>query len=163
MIVHESYMYDSCTIMLYYEVDSKKPLVRCAVFKWLRAGWSNINMVKKSHIYDGLVRHENNFKEILEHPLLPRSEALENIFAGFNKQTIDGLRKQTKEYFCYLTSRYKNNKNLIKTRFNKLLTDENFLSQMTKQEMTSILSIEYIKSILGKEHKNKDLLTKISK
>jgi len=158
-----AYMYDSCTIMLYYEIDAEKPLVRCAVFKWLRAGWSNINMVKKSHIYDGLVRHENNFKEIIEHPLLPRSEALENIFAGFNKQTIDELRKQTKEYFCYLTSRYKNNKNLIKTRFNKLLMDENFLSKMTKQEMTSILSIEYIKSILGKEHKNKDLLTKISK
>ncbi len=57
-----SYMYDSCTIMIYYEMDPNEPLVRCAVFKWLKAGWSNINMVKKSHIYKGLVRYENSFK-----------------------------------------------------------------------------------------------------
>ncbi len=158
-----SYMYDSCTIMIYYEMDPNEPLVRCAVFKWLKAGWSNINMVKKSHIYKGLIRYENSFKKILEHPLLPKPEILEKIFAGFRNKPIEELRKGTKDYFCYLNARYKDNKNLVKTKFNKLLVDNKFLMQMTKTEMVSILSVEYIKTVLGKEHSSTDLLTRISR
>ena len=158
-----SYMYDSCTIMIYHEMNPNEPLVRCAVFKWLKAGWSNINMVKKDHIYKGLVRYENSFKEILEHPLLPKPEILEKIFTGFRNKPIEELRKNTKDYFCYLNTRYKDNKNLVKTKFNKLLVDNKFLMQMTKTEMVSILSVEYIKTVLGKEHSSTDLLTRISR
>lgn len=158
-----SYMYDSCTIMIYYEIDPKEPLVRCAVFKWLKAGWSNINMVKKSHIYKGLVRYENSFKEILEHPLLPEPEILEKIFTGFRSKSVEELRESTKNYFFYLNARYKDNKQLVKTKFNKLLVDNKFLMQMTETEMVSILSVEYIKTVLGKEHSSTDLLTRISR
>ncbi len=158
-----SYMYDSCTIMIYYEMGPNEPLVRCAVFKWLKAGWSNINMVQKYHIYKGLVRYENSYREILEHPLLPKPEILEKIFSGFSKKPIEELRKSTKDYFCYLNVRYKGNRNLAKTKFNKLLVDNSFLMQMTKTEMMSILSVEYIKTVLGKEHSRTNLLTRISK
>ena len=66
-----SYMYDSGGINIYYEIDPGGPRVRCAVFKWLRAGWSKINMVQKKHIYQGLKRFAVPFKEILEYPGLP--------------------------------------------------------------------------------------------
>jgi hypothetical protein len=35
--------------------------------------------------------------------------------------------------------------------------------QMTKTEMISILSVEYIKTVLEKEHSRTDLLTRISR
>ena len=42
-----SYMYSSSAINVYYEVDTGPSRVRCAMFKWLRAGWSGINMVQR--------------------------------------------------------------------------------------------------------------------
>ena len=41
----DSYMYGSSSIILFYEPDPDNPMVKCAVFKWLRAGWKKINMV----------------------------------------------------------------------------------------------------------------------
>jgi hypothetical protein len=52
----QSYMYDSMGINIYYAIEPTAPKVRCAVFKWLRAGWAGINMVQKKHIYRGLKR-----------------------------------------------------------------------------------------------------------
>ena len=40
-----SHMYDSYGINIYYEIDPHAPLVRCAAFKWVRAGWSRINAI----------------------------------------------------------------------------------------------------------------------
>lgn len=157
-----SYMYDSCTIILYYEMDPEKPLVRCAVFKWLRAGWSNLNMVKKTHIYKGLVRHENCLKEVLEHPLLPRPEILENVFAGFKAKSTETLRAETRQYFNYLCARYCDDKKLKKTKYDQLLKNEEYLLDMTRTEMLSILSKEYIKDILRKENRTTGRFRKIS-
>ncbi|MBW2408631.1 MAG: hypothetical protein JRF72_02460 [Deltaproteobacteria bacterium] len=61
-----SHMYDSYGISVYYELDPGAPMVRCAAFKWVRAGWSRINVVKKSHIYEGILRFSNSYKAILE-------------------------------------------------------------------------------------------------
>jgi hypothetical protein len=56
---------------MYEEIDPVTTKVRCAVFKWLRAGWSGINMVRSKHIYNGLKRFAKPLKEILEYPSLP--------------------------------------------------------------------------------------------
>jgi hypothetical protein len=42
-----SHMYDSQGINIYDVIDPAAPKIRCEVFKWLRAGWSGINMVQK--------------------------------------------------------------------------------------------------------------------
>ena len=62
----KSYMFGSSGINIYDEIDPAGPKVRCAVFKWLRAGWSGINMVRRKHIYSGLKRFAKPMKEILE-------------------------------------------------------------------------------------------------
>jgi len=157
-----SYMYDSCTIIIYYETDPGKPLVRCAVFKWLRAGWSNLNMVKKTHLYKGLIRHKNCLKEVLEHPLLPRPEILENSFAEFKNKSTEALRTEIRKYFDYLCARYRNDKKLKKTKYAKLLKNKNYLLTLSRTEMLAILSKEYIKNILGKENRHTARLSKIN-
>jgi len=71
-----SYMYDSSGINIYQEIDPGGSRVRCGMFKWLRAGWSKINMVQKKHIHRGLKRFAVPFKEILEHPRLPSAATM---------------------------------------------------------------------------------------
>ena len=55
-----SYMYDSYSIAVYYELDEASPLMRFAVFKWVKAGWKEINFVRTSDIYDGAIRFFQN-------------------------------------------------------------------------------------------------------
>ena len=57
-----SYMYDSFSIIVYYETRGEVTRVKCGAFKWLDAGWQRINMVKKHHIYKGLERFGQAYK-----------------------------------------------------------------------------------------------------
>ena len=88
----KSYMYDSRGINIYYAIEPTAPRVRCAGFKWLRAGWSGINMVQKKHIYRGLKRFGATFKEIVESPSLPPVNRLAGDFARIRGLSQDALK-----------------------------------------------------------------------
>jgi len=71
-----SYMYDSTLISVFYEKESGP--ARWGIFKWLRAGWMNANVVRKHHIYKGIERYARTVKKIVEHPLLPEVPEVAN-------------------------------------------------------------------------------------
>jgi hypothetical protein len=54
-------MYDSASITVYYETDAPTPQVHCGVFKWIRAGWANMNFVRPHHIRNGVQRFSKTF------------------------------------------------------------------------------------------------------
>jgi hypothetical protein len=145
-----SYMYDSASIVVYYEVGRDTPRVRCGIFKWLNAGWAEINMVKKNHIHRGLKRFGKTFKAIMEYPSLPKATELAKNFSRIEQLPLEGLRDRTKTYFRILEDRYTDDILILKKYLSELFTDDKYLSQMTREEMQSILVLEYMKSILGK-------------
>jgi hypothetical protein len=145
-----SYMYDSASIVVYSEIDGDTPRVRCGVFKWLNAGWAEINMVRKKHIHRGLERFGKTFKAIMEYPSLPATIELADNFSRIEQLSLEGLRDRIKTYFRILEARYIDDVVLLKKHFSGLLADNRYLSQMTRDEMQSILVLEYMKSILGK-------------
>ena len=102
----KSYMYESSGIEIYDEIDPGVPKVRCATFKWLRAGWSGINMVKKQHIYRGLKRFAKPLKEILEYPSLPSVETLAGEFSRIRRFSDVTLRSKMKIYSGILKNKY---------------------------------------------------------
>ncbi|MDI3492919.1 MAG: hypothetical protein PWP17_802 [Desulfomicrobiaceae bacterium] len=64
----KSYMYEGCSMTVFVpEGDA----TRVASFKWLRAGWAEINMVKPEHILAGMRRFAVDFRAVLESPRLP--------------------------------------------------------------------------------------------
>jgi hypothetical protein len=67
----KSYMYEGCSVAVFLPDG---PRTRVASFKWLRAGWSGINMVHPSHIVEGMQRFARDFRAILESPKLPPME-----------------------------------------------------------------------------------------
>jgi hypothetical protein len=143
----KSYIYDSFSISFYYEVNEKSPMVRCGIFKWLRAGWSNLNFVKRKHIHKGLERCSNDCKAILEHPSLPQASELARVFANYNKLSLDDLRKKVKPHLRVLESLIDNEKPRFKS-FAEPLKSDRYLNQMTRQEMQAILVLEYVKSLV---------------
>jgi hypothetical protein len=146
----KSYMYGSSGINIYDEVDPTSPKVRCALFKWLQAGWSGINMVRRKHIYSGLKRFAKPMKEILEYHSLPTVESMAGYFSrirGFSEET---LRSKMQIYSDILLNRYDGYKGHAKKLPASLFKDKNHWAQMSRDEMESALVIEYMKYALGK-------------
>jgi hypothetical protein len=129
-----SYMYDSRTVAIYDETDQSKPKVRCAMFKWLRAGWSGINMVRNKHIYNGIKRFATPFKDF-------------NRIRGFSDNT---LRSKMKIYSNILKNRYNSGNPRPKNLPLKLFDNTHHWQRMSKEEMQSALVVEYMKAVMGK-------------
>ncbi|MDF1592540.1 MAG: hypothetical protein P1P89_13575 [Desulfobacterales bacterium] len=146
-----SYMYDSFAVTVYDEVEPGKPLVRCGIFKWIRAGWAKLNVVNNRHIYSGLDRYAKTFKEIIEHPFLPGPVELEQLFAKIEKVSDQELRSQTKTFFNALKAQYVNDDQLSKEWVVDILDNDRYVAQMTSEEMKSIMVVQALKKILRKK------------
>jgi hypothetical protein len=153
-------MYESSGINIYEEVDPGERKVRCAVFKWLRAGWSGINMVQRQHIYNGLKRFAKPLKEILEYPSLPSVESMVGDFSRIREFSEDTLRSKMKLYSGILQNRYNGSKGYAKKQPSFLIKNKNHWARMSKDEMESALVIEYMKYAVGKTRSDevRDLL-----
>jgi hypothetical protein len=146
-----SYMYDSYTVSVFIEQDGAgSRRVRCGVFKWLRAGWADVNMVQNQHIYKGLQRYTDTVKEILEHPSLPEPVKMAEIFSVISAFSADELRDKVKKYITQLSQKYRADASSGGKLIAETIKDDSYLSQLSQYQMQSVLSVEYIKFLLGK-------------
>lgn len=146
-----SYMYDSCSIIVYLESNTHPKKVKCGIFKWLRAGWKNINMVQKHHIHRGLKRYADTLKSILENPSLPDISELSAQFSNIRALSNQDLKDRIIKYLESLERMYGHTTVLPGTRFSKLINKYDYIEQLTRREMESMLCLEYMKGILGKK------------
>ena len=146
----KSYVYGSSGINIYEEIDPQAGKVHCAVFKWLRAGWSGINMVQRQHIYSGLKRFAKPMKEILEYPALSTVESMASDFSRIRGFSEDTLRSKMAIYSDILQNRYDGGKGHAKKLPSSLFKNKNHWARMSKDEMESTLVIEYMKYATGK-------------
>lgn len=146
-----SYMYDSFAVTVFDELEPGKPLVRCGVFKWIRAGWAKLNVVNKRHIHSGLDRYAKTFKEIVEHPFLPGQVELEKLFSKIENFSDQELRGQTKTYFHILKEKHVTADHLSQEWVADILDNDRYVAQMTSEEMKSVLVVQALKKILRKK------------
>jgi hypothetical protein len=149
-----SRMYDSYGINIYYEIDPQAPLLRCAAFKWVRAGWSKINVVKRHHIHNGIKRFAKSFKQIMEHQSLPSINAFGVAFSKINAMSADELKKRIKIYLNILENRYGRDYRPPRAWSPQVFKDRRPWFQMSKEAMQSVLMVEYMKQAMGKSDAN---------
>ena len=145
-----SYMYDSFDINIFYEIDAKRPLIRCGYFKWLRAGWGKINFVRKHHLRAGLQRYAQTLTSLLECPCLPAPDELIQMIDPIQRYSTQELRNKMHHYFDALETRYRDNPVYRRKKLSKLIQSEGFIAQMTPQQMQSLLIKEAFKKLTGK-------------
>jgi hypothetical protein len=147
----DSYMYNSSSIMVYYQTKGPVPQVRCGTFKWLKAGWAGINLVQPAHIRKGIERYAQPLKEILESPALNDVGTLTRTFDQIKALSTEALREKSRLYFEHLVRRYKEDNTLTRKWLTELFKDETYIQKMSREEMQAIVGVEYIKYLLGKE------------
>jgi hypothetical protein len=144
-------MYDSLSITVYMEVGQSPATVKCGIFKWLDAGWAGINMVRSHHIYRGLLRFADDFKAIVEAPQMNDVERLVPAFERIGELSIETLREKAKDYYRDLQRRHAADSPLLKEWLQEAFANDGYLAQMGRREMESIVSIEMLKFLLGRD------------
>jgi hypothetical protein len=148
----DSYMYDSYSVIVYYEMDPGKPLVKCGAFKWLKAGWKKINMVKKEHIYRGLQRYAETYKSIIENLSLPDADKIESAYTRISDLDIGTLRNINRKYLQSLKERYAEDQSMSAKWIADLFEGDALVKSMNRDELQSVLMLEYLKRALGKPY-----------
>jgi hypothetical protein len=146
-----SYMYDSYSIVVFYETQGQVKQVKCGAFKWLDAGWQKINMVKTHHIYKGLQRFGQAYKTIVENPSLPDVAGMTEYFSKIRAMEMEELQQLNRSYLKSVREKYAKDKSVSSQWVANLLKDEQ-VQKMDKHELRSVLMLEYLKSILGKSY-----------
>lgn len=145
-----SHMYDSIGITIYTEMDRAAATVRAANIKWVRAGWSQINVVTRDHIIRGMQRFARTLKAILESPRLPSVQTMEADMARISQLTDAEIRERIRAYRAVLAVRSERAKDGDRKSLPESFWDEGVWSRMTREEMESTLILENFKAHLGK-------------
>jgi hypothetical protein len=146
----KSYLFDSTGISVYTEAGQGQPLVRTANFKWIRGGWSNINMVRNEHIFHGMARFAQAFKEVLESPRLPSAKDLEVACRRIAKLTHSELLDKMETYRRLLAARGDKLSGGARESLPAVFWEDSYWKQMGRKEMEAALVLETLKAFLGK-------------
>lgn len=143
----DSYMYASTSVAVFAQTGERQ--IKGGNFKWLNAGWSGINMVKRSHIHDGLVRYARDLQGILEHPRLPSAEELAASAACLSRMPAPELQSAYRRHADRLAQRYGRDRSLH-SDFSKLLRSGEYAARASREEMEATLALEVMKCFLTK-------------
>jgi hypothetical protein len=155
----KSFMYDSAGISVYTEAGQDPVLVRAASFKWLRAGWSQINMVQNDHIYQGMMRFARAFKEIMESPRLPSVKTFEDDCRTIAGLSDSAMRDKMKSYRRLLALRAEKLEGGARRHLPEAFYSEGYWQGLKREEMESTLVLETLKAYLGKSPAGAGALT----
>jgi hypothetical protein len=148
----DSYMYDSCSILVYYQAEPGKALVKCGVFKWLNAGWKKINMVKKEHIYRGLQRYAETYKPIIENLSIPDADEIARAYARISDLDVATLRNANRTYLQSLKERYGQDRSFSAKWIAGLFEEDAYIDSLNRDELQAVLLVELLKRTLGKPY-----------
>lgn len=145
-----SYMYDSIGISIYAETEPSGTVVRTANVKWVRGGWSNINVIQNEHIHKGMQRFAQALKSVLESPRLPSIQMLEDFTAQIARLSDAGIREKMAVYRDILLARAERISGGAHKHLPESFWDERLWQRMSREEMESALVLESLKAHLGK-------------
>jgi hypothetical protein len=145
-----SYMYDAFSVSILFEPGASKTQTRFTTFKWLRAGWGGINMVKRENIIEGCKRFASGFKKVMESPQLPEAAHLIDMYAGIKNLSDQDLTARLQPIGKALQKLSRTDPGLSRSDFRELIESGKYLRGMSREEQENLLMSEYMKFAIGK-------------
>ena len=108
-----------------------------------------MNMVKSSHILEGIKRFASDFKAVMEAPGLPGAQVLADKYQELQQTSGQDLRQMVFPYLEALSS--PESSELDSSFFKDLISSGKYLQQMSHEELVKVLLLEYVKGSIGKE------------
>ena len=146
----ESYMYDAFSAIVYIQEDETTPRVRCGIFKWLRAGWSDMNFVRRNHIRRGLERYAKTFQEILETPRLPAPFEVAAAAREIGQLSRAQLQERGRQHLRTLEAQYAGERRFPREWYTRAMETSAYLDAMTRPQLEAMLFLDYMQKALGR-------------
>jgi hypothetical protein len=144
----DTYMYDSASVQVFVEDGPNQTTF--TLFKWLRAGWSGLNVVQKDHINEGATRYANAFKKIVESDRLPAPDELAVRVRELSTMSDAELDRKIAAYAIAIENIAKTSPAMNKSEFQKVVEDGKYAKILNREERVGAILVEYLKSRLGK-------------
>lgn len=144
----DTFTYASGSVQVFAEQDPEAPRSTVFLFKWLRAGWAGMNVVQRSHIYDGTLRYVRSFSKVVESTdLTPEFlvSGLKDVLT-MPESRMDAL---IREYARNFEARFKNDPKLQDSDYAKVIRDGGYAEVLDAEARRSVLALEKLKSMLG--------------
>lgn len=145
-----SYMYDASSVSILFEPGASKTQTRFVTFKWLRAGWGGINMVRQENIIEGCRRFASGFKKVLESPQLPEAERLVDLYDRIKGLSDQELNLKIQPIGKALQRLSRTDPGLSRSDFRELIDSGKYLLGMNRDEREHLLLSEVLKLELGR-------------
>ena len=141
----EPIVYDSLTLNLFIEKEPGASVLENAVFKWIDAGWSGINMVKRSHVQAGIDRYLAAFKEVLAYGNVQEITA--------EKKRLESLTQEQRlqEFFPY--ARFVQEQSLrgsMPDAYKDVVKDGAYGSSMSPEQLISQMLKNHLRKSMNK-------------
>ncbi len=144
----DTYMYDSASVQVFVEDGPNQTTF--TLFKWLRAGWTGLNVVQKDHINEGATRYANAFKRIVESDRLPSPEDLAAHVRELSAMSDADLDRKIASYAVAIENIAKTSPAMNKSEFQKVVEGGKYAKILNREERVGVILVEYLKSRLGK-------------
>lgn len=148
----DTYMYDSSTVTVFFDEGPGSRTTQYTVFKWLKAGWANLNVVKRSHIISGTRRFLDGFRRIIEDSNLPPAEDIAQQMRHFESAPEAELVASLQPFCRKVELVAAKDDVLSRSEFQKLIKDAGYADHLNKDELINDLMKQFIKSRLGIVH-----------
>lgn len=146
----DTFMYDSMSVNLYVQDKNNPDHTVSYLFKWLRAGWAGLNVVRPKHIFEGSQRFARAFSALMESSDLPSPA----VFAEKVRE-IEALSDQDVNNYIIEYSKqvedYAKDHPVLSDKFPEVYEDGKYADKFTREERIGILVKEYVKQAMGKQ------------
>ena len=146
----ETYIYSSASLIVLYEDAPGGKDTGYAMYRWMDAGWSGMNMVKQSHIVAGAERSFAGLKAFMESPKRPTPAAIDTYIRSLKAMELPALQEQFAPYSAKVEEAAATVEALQQDDFQKIIKDGGYGKSMTKDELIAAFAVNYIKEQLGK-------------
>lgn len=146
----ETFIYSSASIIVFYEDAPGGKDTGYAMFRWMDAGWSGMNMVKQSHITAGAERSFAGLKSFMESPKRPSPADIAAHISALNALDLPTLQERFMPYSLKVEESAATVDALKTDDFQAVVKDGGYGKSMTKEELVAAFAVNYIKELLGK-------------
>jgi hypothetical protein len=146
----DTFTYASGSVQVFVEQDAAEPRSTVFLFKWLKAGWAGMNVVKRSHIYDGTLRYVRSFAKVVESPdLTPEylADGLKDVLTMPDSR----MNVLIREYARNFEARFADDPKMQDSDYAKVIRDGGYADVLDEKARRSVLALEKLKSMLGME------------
>ena len=146
----DTFMYDSMSVNLYIQDKNDSDQTVSYLFKWLRAGWAGLNVVRPKHIFEGSQRFGRAFTALMESNDLPEPE----VFAEKVRE-IEALPEQELDHYISEYSKQVEHiaaeHPVLSDKFPEVYENGKYADKFTREERIGVLVKEYVKQAMGKQ------------